>query len=205
MKTRTAASSPRSAGITLTEILISILILGVGLVSLATLFPIGLLRLRDAQRLDAVGLPRPSRPPPTSTARGLLSTQLVYLRRPAECHELVQPPGILVRQAERCPVQPADPGHGRPTAPTLWSTSQRARPDFHRGASVLTPAATACRSRMIRSGGFRRNDLSLDRRTSGLTMPEAQVRVGQLPRASASILRPDPSTTARPAPMACSG
>ena len=50
MKTRTAASTPRSAGITLTEILISILILGVGLVSLATLFPIGLLRLREAQR-----------------------------------------------------------------------------------------------------------------------------------------------------------
>ncbi len=50
MKTRTAAGTPRSAGITLTEILISILILGVGLVSLATLFPIGLLRLREAQR-----------------------------------------------------------------------------------------------------------------------------------------------------------
>ena len=50
MKTRTAASTARSAGITLTEILISILILGVGLVSLATLFPIGLLRLREAQR-----------------------------------------------------------------------------------------------------------------------------------------------------------
>ncbi len=38
------------AGITLVEILISIMILGIGLVSLATLFPIGLLRLRDAQR-----------------------------------------------------------------------------------------------------------------------------------------------------------
>ena len=50
MKARTAASTSRSAGITLTEILISILILGVGLVSLATLFPIGLLRLREAQR-----------------------------------------------------------------------------------------------------------------------------------------------------------
>ncbi len=50
MKIRTAVSTPRSAGITLTEILISILILGVGLVSLATLFPIGLLRLREAQR-----------------------------------------------------------------------------------------------------------------------------------------------------------
>jgi len=38
------------SGITLTEILIAIMILGVGLVSLATLFPIGLLRLRDASR-----------------------------------------------------------------------------------------------------------------------------------------------------------
>jgi type II secretory pathway pseudopilin PulG len=37
-------------GITLTEILIAIMILGIGLVSLATLFPIGLLRIREAQR-----------------------------------------------------------------------------------------------------------------------------------------------------------
>ena len=38
----------RRSGITLTEILIAILILAVGLASLATLFPLGLLRLRDA-------------------------------------------------------------------------------------------------------------------------------------------------------------
>lgn len=37
-------------GISLTEILIAIMILGIGLVSLATLFPIGLLRIREAQR-----------------------------------------------------------------------------------------------------------------------------------------------------------
>uniref|UniRef100_UPI0013EC2265 type IV pilus modification PilV family protein n=1 Tax=Paludisphaera rhizosphaerae TaxID=2711216 RepID=UPI0013EC2265 len=37
-------------GITLTECLIGIMIMGVGLVSIATLFPIGLLRLREAQR-----------------------------------------------------------------------------------------------------------------------------------------------------------
>ncbi|WP_406701089.1 prepilin-type N-terminal cleavage/methylation domain-containing protein [Singulisphaera sp. Ch08] len=45
--------TPRGrSGITLTEILISILILGIGMVSLATLFPLGLLRLRDANRLS---------------------------------------------------------------------------------------------------------------------------------------------------------
>jgi len=46
------ASRPQTgpSGITLTEILISIMILAIGLVSLATLFPIGLLRLREAQR-----------------------------------------------------------------------------------------------------------------------------------------------------------
>ncbi len=50
MRFRTAAGPKRRAGITLTEILIGIMILGIGLVSLATLFPIGLLRLREAQR-----------------------------------------------------------------------------------------------------------------------------------------------------------
>ncbi|MFO0909980.1 MAG: hypothetical protein U0794_16805 [Isosphaeraceae bacterium] len=43
------ATRPRS-GITLTEILIAIMIMGVGMISLATLFPLGLLRLRNAQR-----------------------------------------------------------------------------------------------------------------------------------------------------------
>jgi type II secretory pathway pseudopilin PulG len=43
-------SDRRRSGITLTEILIAILILGVGLASVATLFPLGLLRLRDAAR-----------------------------------------------------------------------------------------------------------------------------------------------------------
>jgi hypothetical protein len=51
MKTGPAGSGAADRrGITLTEILIAIMILGIGLVSLATLFPIGLLRLRDATR-----------------------------------------------------------------------------------------------------------------------------------------------------------
>ena len=44
------------SGITLTEILIAILIMGVGLISLATLFPLGLLRLREATRNSRSGL-----------------------------------------------------------------------------------------------------------------------------------------------------
>jgi type II secretory pathway pseudopilin PulG len=38
------------SGITLTEILISILIMGIGVISLATLFPIGMVKLRKAQQ-----------------------------------------------------------------------------------------------------------------------------------------------------------
>jgi type II secretory pathway pseudopilin PulG len=47
-------SQPR--GITLTEILIAILIMGIGLISLATLFPLGLIRLRDAARYQRAGV-----------------------------------------------------------------------------------------------------------------------------------------------------
>ena len=49
MSTPTCVRSARR-GITLTEILISILIMGIGMLSLATLFPLGLLRLRAANR-----------------------------------------------------------------------------------------------------------------------------------------------------------
>ena len=51
----TAACRPRRSGITLTEILIAILIMGVGLISLATLFPLGLIRLREATRQGRAG------------------------------------------------------------------------------------------------------------------------------------------------------
>ena len=66
MKTRTAASKLRSAGITLTEVLISILILGVGLVSLATLFPTV---SRAGVNRDDRSDDRDSRDPPGSATR----------------------------------------------------------------------------------------------------------------------------------------
>jgi type II secretory pathway pseudopilin PulG len=48
---------PRArAGITLTEILISIMIMGVGLLSLATLFPLGIIRIRQANRASRSSL-----------------------------------------------------------------------------------------------------------------------------------------------------
>jgi hypothetical protein len=62
------------AGITLTEILIAILIMGVGLISLATLFPIGLLRLRDATRYSRTAFLTESAASEIA-ARGLLVTQ----------------------------------------------------------------------------------------------------------------------------------
>ena len=65
---------PRRAGITLTEILISILIMGIGLISLATLFPLGLIRLRDAQRQSRSGLLAESVPGEVNS-KGLLSKQ----------------------------------------------------------------------------------------------------------------------------------
>jgi type II secretory pathway pseudopilin PulG len=59
-------------GITLTEILISILIMGIGLISLATLFPIGLMRLREAQRASRSTLL-------AETAAGDVATQNLLL------------------------------------------------------------------------------------------------------------------------------
>lgn len=47
----TRGAARTRSGITLIEILISILIMGVGVISIATLFPLGLIRLRNAQRL----------------------------------------------------------------------------------------------------------------------------------------------------------
>ena len=70
-------------GITLTEILISILILGVGLVSLATLFPIGLLRLREAQRQTRSAYLFESATADVA-ARGLLNSNSFALRRFAQ-------------------------------------------------------------------------------------------------------------------------
>ncbi len=61
---RTAAPAPRPAGITLTEIMISIMILGIGLISLATLFPLACSgsATPSARRARPIC---PSRPPPT--------------------------------------------------------------------------------------------------------------------------------------------
>ena len=80
---RTAAPAPRPAGITLTEIMISIMILGIGLISLATLFPIGLLRLREAQRQTRSAYLSESAAADVA-ARGLFDNELVRIRRSAQ-------------------------------------------------------------------------------------------------------------------------
>jgi hypothetical protein len=71
-------ASVKRSGITLTEILISILIMGIGMVSLATLFPLGLLKLRDAARMSRSTYLAESATADL-TARGLLNpTALAY-------------------------------------------------------------------------------------------------------------------------------
>jgi hypothetical protein len=64
-------------GITLTEVLIAILVLGVGMVSLAALFPIGLTRLRDAARYSRSAYLTQSGAS-DATARGLLNKQAFF-------------------------------------------------------------------------------------------------------------------------------
>jgi hypothetical protein len=54
------STSRSRRGITLTEILISILIMGIGLVSLASLFPVGLERMRQGQRNTRSALLKPA-------------------------------------------------------------------------------------------------------------------------------------------------
>ena len=60
------------------------MILGIGLVSLATLFPIGLLRLREAQRQSRSAFLSESVSGRRGRPRSLLHHQLVRLRRPDE-------------------------------------------------------------------------------------------------------------------------
>ncbi len=93
---------PRS-GITLTEILIAILIMGVGLISLATLFPLGLIRLREAARYQR------GRAPVRDDRR--------RHRRPPALRQAVVHPDLVVVHPQRRrlaaaprPVQPGRPG-----------------------------------------------------------------------------------------------
>ena len=197
MKTRTAASTARSAGITLTEILISILILGVGLVSLATLFPIGLLRLREAQRQTRSAYLFQSATADVAS-RGLLSSNsFIYA-------DLLNPPNGFnlwyYSQVENVEYNPliqdtpaygADPFAVNPNAPP---------PTFPLVPPRPVRAVTACPSRMIRSGGIRPATI-LTRSARPCPRPDSR-RVIRLRAHSCGPIR---RTKASPAPMACSG
>jgi prepilin-type N-terminal cleavage/methylation domain-containing protein len=52
----TTFSSHRRRGVTMTEVLIAIMILGIGMTSLMTLFPIGLMKLRESRRNNRASL-----------------------------------------------------------------------------------------------------------------------------------------------------
>ena len=197
MKTRTAAGTPRSAGITLTEILISILILGIGLVSLATLFPIGLLRLREAQRQTRSAYLFESATADTA-ARGLLNANsftyadllnpLVpwsywYVATSGRYDPLTQDTALYG-------ADPLDPPQRPP--PVLGPTTR------------FLGAVTACPSRTTRSGGTRRSTRLPATKVSISTRPSSRARLKPAsPRGSTpSGLR---ATASRPARTDCSG
>ncbi len=111
----------RRRGITLTEILIAIMILGVGLVSLATLFPIGLLRLRDATRYTRSATLLQSAASDARSPRALLQP-VVHVRRDAQ---LCSP----VRRARPHPVVLlADPGEPECLSTQLCDLDQSSAP-----------------------------------------------------------------------------
>ena len=185
MKIQTAASTPRSAGITLTEILISILILGVGLVSLATLFPIGLLRLREAQRQTRSAYLFQSATADVES-RGLLSSNSFIAA------DLLNPPNRFnlwyysqVENVEYNPLIQDTPAYGADP----FAVNPNAPPAY---ISVGAAAAN--------SGGYGlpfaydplwryQTGYYLD--PIGQTMPEARFAAGNSP--AGSLLRPDPS------------
>ena len=113
-------------GITLTEILIAIMILGVGLVSLATLFPIGLLRLRDAARYTRSAYLTESAAADAS-ARGLFTSQSFSYRRSATTtqYNIGLTPVVRRRRIARASLQPADPGHAGLLRRLITSTDHR--------------------------------------------------------------------------------
>ena len=190
MKTRTAASTPRSAGITLTEILISILILGVGLVSLATLFPIGLLRLREAQRQTRSAYLFQSATADVES-RGLLSSNSFIAA------DLLNPPNGFnlwyysqVENVEYNPLIQDTPAYG--ADPFGWSTAN------------APPAYIPVGAAAANSGGYGlpfaydplwryQTGYYLD--PVGQTIARGPIRGGIIcdHNASSSLLRPDPS------------
>ena len=199
MKTRTAAGTPRSAGITLTEILISILILGVGIVSLATLFPIGLLRLREAQR----------------------QTRSAYLFQSATAD--VESHGLLSGNSFLTPDQLNLQfgfnlwfAAGNPLGSMLYPPLTQDTPYYggdaydiansgaDKGVSASPRAVTACRSRMIRSGDTRPASISTPSARPP-TRPGSRRDHSRPPTRRPRYCGPTRSTTASPALTACSG
>ena len=214
MKTLTAASTPRSAGITLTEILISILILGVGLVSLATLFPIGLLRLREAQRQTRSAYLFQSATA-DAAARGLFNSNSFVYADLAEPPDV--PPVVLLYKPAACRYNPltqdtpaygADPSRSTPNAPPAYiSVGAAAASSGGYGLPFAYDPLWrywACPVQTNTPTGTYLFDNSpvWASYPNGIA-PEARFAAGNTP--AGSFLRPDPSDQGLATPMACSG
>ena len=193
------------------------MILGVGLVSLATLFPIGLLRMRDAARyartkylVDSAGA--------DGTARSLLSpisfagwsTRSTSLSLTARYFTIRPVPSIDRRWIAGLVGDPRsqhrrDPGHPRVRS-DYPSSPCRSTVRTVLGANRPTRAATGCRSLMTRSGGTRRRRARIEFQTTraqnGYYLGDQfEARFGRGSASSGAIRR----TAGFPVLMACSG
>ena len=182
--------------------MISILILGVGLVSLATLFPIGLLRLREAQRQTRSAYLFQSATADVES-RGLLSSNsFIYA-------DLLNPPNGFnlwyysqVANVEYNPLIQDTPAYGadpfaanpNPPPPTYISVGAAAASSGGYGLPFAYDPLWRYQT------GYYLDPI-------GQTMPEARFAAGsfQTINSSNSYCGRTRRTTASPAPMACSG
>jgi type II secretory pathway pseudopilin PulG len=155
--------APRGrSGITLTEILIAIMIMGIGLVSLATLFPLGLLRLRSAAR-DSRSTLEAEVALSEISARNLFQadsfTYSWYGSKTASYNPWTNDPYF----PNPSNVKGVSPIYGSPGLPVVYDPLFWANIDFTAGINPLSTAAKVTPRDSARFGsgmGFVRNDPS---------------------------------------------
>ena len=192
-KSRRASRLRRRSGITLTEILIAIMILGVGLVSLATLFPIGLLRLRDATRYSRIEVPARFGGRRRHGARAVQRASRSPYADSLNYHSNRDPPTPWYVTTPNGGQHTARSPRTRPSYGGDWST-RRSTGNVRRSVganSGNSAAATGCRSPTTRSGGIRPDAAPTTGTPTAITWATRRSRPGSARgSASSAAIRP---------------